>query len=431
LGRPEPDDLDFVVLGDATSLAHVLARAGISDHAPVIYPRFGTARVQIDGVGIELATARSESYEERSRKPKVRAASLVEDVLRRDFTVNTLLEGLHDGVLLDLTGWAMPDLDRRTIRTPLEPTRTFKDDPLRMLRAIRLAVTLGFSIENATWDGICREAHRIDLIGDGVRVVSAERIRDEFIKTLMAPDAPRGMELLESSGLLARFLPELSAMKGVAQNAWHSMDVWHHTMKGLSAVSADGSLALRLAVLFHDVGKPVTRTEDERGVHFYRHETVGAEMTRMALCRLRMPLGVVREVVDLVALHMRLGQVQPDWSDAAVRRLIRETGDRLEALYQLTEADMSAMSADAKPTDIREVKRRIESLNRQMNVKAVRSPLDGREIMELLGLQRGPLVGQAKAYLVNCILDGSLRPDDKDAARQMLQEWAAHLARCA
>jgi poly(A) polymerase len=430
LGRPEPDDLDFVVLGDAPSLAHLLARQGLSDHAPVIYPRFGTARVQIDSVGIELATARSESYDERSRKPKVRAASLMEDVLRRDFTVNTLLEGLHDGVLLDLTGWAMPDLDGRIIRTPLEPTRTFKDDPLRMLRAIRLAVTLGFAIENATWEGICREAHRIDLVGSGVRVVSAERIRDEFIKTLMAPDAPRGMELLDESGLLARFLPELSAMRGVSQNAWHSLDVWNHTMKALSEVSSNGSLALRLAVLFHDVGKPVTRMEDERGVHFYRHETVGADMTREALCRLRMPLSVVREVVDLVALHMRLGQVRPDWSDAAVRRLIRETGDRLEALYQLTEADMSAMSADAKPTDIREVRRRIETLNRQMDVNAVKSPLDGREIMELLGLQRGPLVGQAKAYLVNCILDGSLKPDDKEAARHMLEEWAQRQPRC-
>lgn len=422
LGRSRTGDLDLVVVGDAVRLAHLLYQRGISDHRPVTYPRFGTARLTVQGVGIELATARAESYEPDSRKPNVTPAGLWEDVLRRDFTVNTLMEGLHDGVLLDLTGRALQDLEARLIRTPTDPDRTFADDPLRMLRAIRLAVTLDFAIEPETYAAIAKNAHRVDLPSGGVQVVSAERIRDEFTKIVLSERAAYGLELLYQTGLLERMLPELCAMKGVQQNEWHTMDVWDHTLAALRQLPSEADLAVRLGLLFHDVGKPATASEDERGVHFYRHETVGGEMTERALRRLRYPADLIRKVCELVALHMRLGQVRPDWSDGAVRRLIRDVGDNLDDLFVLVEADLAATRIGDE-SGISETRRRIEEVNGQMNAVTVQSPLSGSEIMAELGVGPGKLVGQAKEHLVNLILDGVLQPGDTVGARAALRAW--------
>lgn len=424
LGRAERTDVDIVVVGDALEVADLLHSAGISDHRPVVYPRFGTARVQVSGVAIELASARSESYDAASRKPEVRPASLREDVLRRDFTINTLVEDIHHGGVQDLTGMALADLNARLIRTPRSPSRTFADDPLRMLRAIRFAVTLGFAIEPGTWRAIAEQSGRMDLLSSGPRVVSAERVRDEFERIILSPDPAAGMELLMASGLLARFLPELVAMKGVTQNAWHARDVWDHTMEALRQV-LDASLAVRVGLLFHDVGKPVTRTEDERGVHFYGHENIGADMTRRALHRLRMPAALVREASDLVALHMRLGQVAPDWTPAALRRLVRDVGPRLERLHRIAAADIAAMGGDAHPPDLDQVMARIADTNAEMNASEVHSPLDGGAVMRLLGVPPGPIVGRAKDYLVNEIIEGRLQPDDVAAAERVVVAWMA------
>jgi poly(A) polymerase len=355
----------------------------------------------------------------------VRPASLREDVLRRDFTVNTLVENIHHGGVQDLTGMALADLASRTIRTPLDPSSTFADDPLRMLRAIRFAATLGFAIEPGTWAGIAAQAARIDLVSGGGRVVSAERIRDEFERIILSPDPSAGMGLLLDSGLLARFLPELQAMKGVAQNAWHAMDVWDHTMEALRQLPGDAALSMRLGLLFHDVGKPVTRTEDDRGVHFYGHENVGADMTRRALHRLRMPADLIREVGDLVALHMRLGQVRPEWTPPALRRLVRDMGPHLEALHQLAAADIAAMGGDAHPPDLEDVMARIAATNAEMNATEVESPLDGRAIMRVLGVPPGAIVGRAKEHLVNEIIEGRLQPGDAAAAEELVRAWMA------
>lgn len=429
LGRPFNPDIDIVVDGDACAMAAMIYRAGLSEHAPVTYPRFGTARVQVSGVPVELASARSESYDPSSRKPSVRRGSLADDVYRRDFTINTLIENLHRPGIQDLTGLGVSDLQARLIRTPLEPAATFRDDPLRMLRAIRFAVTLGFTIEEATWQGVLDQAHRIDLIGDGARVVSAERIRDELIKIVMSEAAARGFELLRESGLLDRTIPELTGMVGVTQNEWHAHDVWTHTMLALSALEPSASLEVRLGILFHDVGKPATRSEDERGVHFYDHQHVGAEMARTALTRLRMPSDVTHAVCDLVRLHMRLGEVKPQWSEAAVRRLIRDLGPYLNDLYDVARADMAATQGSKETTDLSAVRTRIEAANAAMNVVAVRSPLTGSEIMDALGIPPGPVVGKAKEYLVNEILDGRLSPGDVDGARDAVRRWASALDR--
>src|SRR2546421_2571191 len=215
LGLPVSDDVDIVLEGDAPRLARFLASKGLSDHAPVTYPRFGTAMITVDGHAVELVSARSESYEATSRKPDVRPATLMDDVLRRDFTINTLLENLHTGERQDLTGRSLADLEAGIIRTPLEPKVTFYDDPLRMLRAIRFAVRFGFNIDAPTWQAIIEDSHRLSLMGPNPPVVSAERIRDEFLKILLSVRVVRGLTLLRESGLLTQFFPELLRMVGV------------------------------------------------------------------------------------------------------------------------------------------------------------------------------------------------------------------------
>ncbi|MBM3493507.1 MAG: HD domain-containing protein [Armatimonadetes bacterium] len=423
LGRPRTPDIDIVVDGDAGEAAQFLHAAGLSEHAPVQYPRFGTARVQIGGVPIELASARAESYDGVTRKPTVRRGDLRDDVYRRDFTINTLIENLHTPGVLDITAQALPDLEAGIIRTPLDPEATFHDDPLRMLRAIRFAVTLDFTIEPTTWRGVCEQAHRIDLLGGASRVVSAERVRDEFVKIVTSPGPLLGLEQLRECGLLERFLPELCDTVGVTQNAWHAHDVWTHTVLALDGLPESAALEVRLGVLFHDIGKPATRTEDERGIHFYDHQHVGARLTHEALTRLRLPTDTVVDVTEIVRLHMRLGEVRPDWTPAAVRRLIRDVGGRLSYLEEVARADMAAMGGDAEPTDIGAVMERIERTNAEMNVCRIVSPLTGVDIMDALGVGEGRVVGQAKEFLVSEIIEGRLEPDDPAAAREALSRF--------
>ncbi|MCL6630958.1 MAG: tRNA nucleotidyltransferase, partial [Armatimonadetes bacterium] len=208
MGRPTTEDVDIVLEGDALELAQFLFEKGIADHRPVTYPRFGTAMISVEGQSVELVSARRESYAPTSRKPDVELAGLYDDVLRRDFTINTLLENLHTGKILDLTGKALEDIRARVIRTPTRPDKTFHEDPLRMLRAIRFAVRLGFDIEAETWQAIVRNAPRLEII-------SMERIRDEFVKILLSDCPARGLRMLKESGLLREFAPEFLEMQGV------------------------------------------------------------------------------------------------------------------------------------------------------------------------------------------------------------------------
>lgn len=423
LGLPVTEDLDLVTEGDAVALAALLYKKGLSEHHPVEYPRFGTAKVRIAGHDVELVTARAESYESTSRKPRVERATLKDDAFRRDFTINTLMENIHTGEVLDLTGMAYSDLGDGVIRTPLGPRITFYDDPLRMLRAVRFAARFGFEIEEETWEAVCAEAHRLNLMGPEPPVVSAERIRDEFVKTMMSPDPARGLELMRESGLLAQFFPELLEMVGVTQNAWHLYDVWEHTMEAVRHLDADATLEVRMGILLHDVGKPRTRSEDERGAHFYEHQFVGAEMTRQALHRLKFTGDQIHDITELVARHMRLGEWRPEWSDSAVKRLIRAAHPYTEELFEISVCDMAAMNPDVPKTDLAALRARMDALNAQANVAEIKSPLDGREIMEALGVGPGPVLREAKEFLVNEVLDGRLREGDKDAASAAVRKW--------
>ncbi len=424
LGLAPRDDIDLVVEGDALALARLLHDRGLSAHAPVLYPRFGTAKLSVDGCDVELASARAESYTPSSRKPSVRRATLGDDVLRRDFTINTLVENLHTGEEMDLTGRARADLRAGIVRTPLDPVVTFRDDPLRMLRAVRFAVRFGFEIEEATWQAVIAESGRLDLLGPQPPVVSAERIRDEFAKTLLSPDPARGMELLRDGHLLRQFAPELLEMVGVTQNEWHCHDVWDHTMAVLRAAPPDAPIEVRLALLLHDAGKPRTRSEDPKGVHFYEHQRVSEEIARSLLHRLKFANHEVAEVAALVGLHMRFGEAKPEWSDAAIRRLIRDTAPHIDRLFTVSGCDMAGMDPNAPKTDLEALRRRLDDVEAASHASRIVSPLDGVEIMRILGIPGGPRVGEAKEFLVNEIVEGRLQPGDQEAAEQVVRRWA-------
>jgi len=411
--RPD-EDIDIVLEGDAAQLADFLHKTGVADHPPVTYPRFGTAMVSVSGRQVELVGARKESYDRASRKPATAPGTLLDDVLRRDFTINTLLENLHTGEILDLTGQAFADIDKRIIRTPLDPHVTFDDDPLRMLRAIRFATRFGFAIDPATYTAIRERSHRLSI-------VSAERIRAEFSKIVMAPSAPTGLEMLRETGLLAQFAPELVAMRGVTQNIHHIHDVWNHTLKTLELIPADSGIILKLAALLHDVGKPETRSVDEQGtVHFYRHEAVGAEIARHLMRRLTFANALISRVAFLISMHLRVGEYDQTWSDAAVRRLIRDADDHLDDLVALTIADKGAANPATQHVDIDAFRARVRKVHDELAGQRINSPLSGREIIDLLGLEPGPQIGAIKEYLESRIVEGSLLAGDKAGAVELL-----------
>ena len=426
LGLPLANDLDLVLEGDAVEFAHFLHRKGLSTHFPVTYPRFGTAMLSVgdseaDAVAVELVSARAESYAPDSRKPDVRQATLEEDVLRRDFTINTLLENLATGKTLDLTGRGWQDLRAGIIRTPLEPRLTFFDDPLRMLRAVRFASRFDFEIEAGTWEAICAEAERLRP-----PAISSERIRDEFTKILKLPGAKirRGLLLLLASGLLEKFLPEMLPMVGCAQGTWHPHDVWNHTLTCLTFLPDDAPLEVRLGLLWHDVGKPATRGEDAGKITFYGHAATGAELARQMMNHLKFSNDEIRDATALVAKHMRLGDYRANWMDASVKRLIRDCGPYLDRLFTLVRCDMASLTIPAdEGVDLIGLRQRIDALNAVSNIAQIGSPLDGNDIMETLGVGPGAILKEAKEFLVNAVIDGLLPEGDKEKARELLREW--------
>ena len=422
LGLPSgKDDIDIVLEGDALALARFLREQGAADFEPVVYPKFGTAMVVIKGRDIEIVTARIESYAPDSRKPDtVEAGTLADDARRRDFTINTLLQSLETGEITDPLGKALADLDAQIIRTPTEPKLTFQDDPLRMLRAVRFAARFGFIIEPFTWKATRQSAPRLSII-------SAERIRDEFCKTLMTTRAPLGLELLKDSGLLGQFAPELMAMVGVTQNEFHAYPVWEHTLIALGNLPPDASLTLRLATLCHDIGKPPTKAAGEDGrVHFYGHAEIGAEITRKLMNRLKFSNDEITAVVKLVAQHMRIGEYKPLWTDAAIRRLIRDLGPQLDNLFEIHRVDVSALSPDHRDISrASELRARMAPIQEAQDICALTSPLDGLELMARLNLKPGKPLGLVKDYLVNEVVEGRLAPDDNEGAERLARVFLA------
>jgi poly(A) polymerase len=397
LGRPHPD-LDVVVEeGLGMELARRFAELTGSRH-PVVFERFGTAQVSWDGRLVEFASTRAESYAEDSRKPEVRPASLKEDLLRRDFTVNTLLMDFQ-GNVHDLLGSGRSDLEARVLRTPLDPVATFNDDPLRMLRAVRFAAQLDFELDPAL-------PPAMRSLKDRLRppVLSVERTADELRKMLLSPRPGFALRLLDECGLLESVLPELAACKGVAQGGWHTHDVFGHTL--LAVEKAPPDLTVRLAALLHDVGKPKTATPDGG---FRGHDAVGAELAEEALGRLRFSKAEGGRVARLVRLHMRPVYYQPgEWKDGAIRKLAKDAGDLLWPLLELARADIAA-SAYPEPEKIDDLAERLQRVLSE-SPSRLSLPISGKEIMARRGLPPGPEVGRIKARLEQLVMDGELEP---------------------
>jgi poly(A) polymerase len=402
LGIPHEADFDLVTTGSSAELAELLAP--LSSIPVVTYERFGTAMLRVDGAAIELVTARRESYESGSRKPEVARASLEEDATRRDFTVNALMRSLSSGELLDPTGRGLEDLRTGVLRTPLDPEATFRDDPLRMLRAVRFRWKLGFSYAPGLVEAIGAERERLQIL-------SMERIRDEFVKMVQHPSAADAMGELMSLGLFEFFVPEFVPMVGCEQGSYHHLDVWQHTLLVLRNAGSD-DLILSLAALFHDVAKPETKSVDSEGkIRFFGHEAVGASMTNRILRRLKFPQRDVDAVARLVKSHMRLGS-SPEFTAAAARRLLRDLGPDTGRLLDLVEADANGLKTGVRVMDLTAIRARLAEVLRAAPVEKLTSPISGERIMELTGLPAGPRVGEIKQMLTEKVLEGELSPDD-------------------
>jgi poly(A) polymerase len=417
------DDVDIVLEESSAELAAFFEEAGLAEHSPVTYPRFGTAMVTVSDVTVELVTARRESYAAGSRKPdQVEPATIAEDAKRRDFTINTLLENLHTGDIVDPLQCGRADLATGIIRTPLAAADTFADDPLRMLRAIRFAARFSFAIDESTQNGIFEKGVLL------VPTVSAERIRDEFCKILLGKDPAAGLDLLLGSGLLHYFASELTDMVGITQNEFHGFPVWEHTLVALSSllkIYPDAPLLLRLAVTLHDCGKPSTKTIGDDGrIHFYGHQDIGAQLAKRFLNRLKFSHADTEIVVSLIAQHMRIGEYKPDeWTDAAVRRFIRAAGSLRDWLFLIHRADVAALRAEHQDISrAYQLRSRIDSLLSQEDVIAMESPLSGSEIMSVVPVSPGPAVGHIKAALTDAVLEGQIGAHDKIAAVKLAKE---------
>jgi poly(A) polymerase len=378
--------------------------------------RFGTVGAEVDGQRVEITTFRSERYHPESRHPEVAfEADIHSDLGRRDFTINALALRLPERELLDpFAGRA--DLEARLIRTPGDPKASLGDDPLRMLRAFRFASQLEFSIADEVLLAVTE-------LKDQIRTVSAERVRDELSKLVIGKAPGAALALAEPTGLTRLFLPELSELRLEQDPVHRHKDVFAHTLAVVERTPA--RLPLRLAALLHDIGKPRTRRIGPEGVSFHHHEVVGAEMARRRLRALRYPNDLVDAVGELIRLHHRFHTYRLGWSDSAVRRYARDAGPLLEDLNRLVRADCTTRNRDlAKRLASRmdELTERIEDLAAREQLDRLRPELDGNEIMAILGVEPGPLVGEARSFLLDLRLDEG--PVSKEAARERLLAWA-------
>ena len=416
LGRLAPDaDFDFAT--DASPAQTMKTLRGWAESVYLVGVRFGTVGARRGDRILEITTFRQEVYTQEHRKPAVTFAKDVgTDLSRRDFTINAMAMELPGGALVDPYG-GIRHLAERTLDTPLEPEVAFSDDPLRMLRAARFAAQL--EVVPAP-----RVVSAIEAMHERLAIVSPERIRGELDKVLMAPKPSLGLDLAVQTGLADLFLPELPALSLEQDPVHRHKDVLRHTYAVVENCDANDRV-LRVAALLHDIGKPATRQITPEGVQFHHHEVVGARMAADRLRELRYPNGEIDDVVKLIELHLRFHGYGEGWSDAAVRRYVRDAGALLDRLNQLTRADVTtgnrfrAKQFQALQDDLEE---RIARLAEEENLGALRPPLDGRQVMEHLGLAPGPLVGEALAHLMELLIERG--PIEESAALELLDEWA-------
>ena len=423
LGRPSTD-IDVVVVGSGVAVAEELGR--VLQAKVTIYRTYGTAMLRWQGTEVEFVGARKESYSPESRNPQVEPGSLEDDQRRRDFTINAMAWSLNCdsfGELVDPFE-GMYDLEDCIIRTPCDPEKTFSDDPLRMMRAVRFASQLGFDIDDDTFEGIIAQAHRIEII-------TKERISVELSKIMASPVPSIGLTLMRSAGLLKYVLPELDRMAGVERRGRHAhKDNFEHTMKVLDNVAKKSDdIWLRWAALFHDIGKPVTKAYDRNlGWTFHQHEAVGSKMIPQLFRRLKLPTNEpMRFVQKMVFLHMRPIVLSEDMvSDSAVRRLLFEAGDDVEKLMMLCEADITSGNDNKVQLYLKNfelVRRKMHDLEERDRVRNFQPPITGDMIMKIYGVPPSSVIGEIKEVIKNSILDGVI-PNDYDAAYALMEQEA-------
>jgi poly(A) polymerase len=419
-------DIDFVTVGSGIEVAKAVSKLLKGSHLSV-FKNFGTAQVKSRSVELEFVGARKESYHRESRKPIVEDGTLDDDLARRDFTINALAASVNAGSFGEVIDHynGLDDLEKELIRTPLDPDITFSDDPLRMMRAIRFATQLNFTIVDETFQAISRNAARI-------KIISRERVMDELMKIMKAPRPSVGWNLLMKSGLLKFIFPELQAMKGVqvVEGIGHK-DNFFHTMAVLDNVAEKSdNVWLRWAALLHDIAKPVTKRFDQKlGWTFHGHNAVGAKMVPRIFRQMKFPMNAkMKYVQKLVELHMRpIALVEDEVTDSAVRRLLFDAGDDVDDLMLLCAADITSKNAD-KVARFREnyllVKQKMVELEERDRVRNFQPPVDGIEIMQTFGIGECREVGMIKDRIKNAILDGEI-PNDHDAAHALMLSFAA------
>jgi poly(A) polymerase len=414
-GRDMADN-DIDLATDARPDAIIAVLDGWAEHLWLQGQRFGTVGARHGDLDFEITTFRAEVYHPDSRKPEVAFGDDIDtDLSRRDFTVNAMALALPQLDFVDPFD-GLTDLAARRLRTPLSVDVSFLDDPLRMLRAARFASSLEFEPDPEVIEAMTRLRERL-------QIVSAERIRDELDKLLVAPDPSAGLWLLARTRLADEFLPELNAMQLEQDPIHRHKDVLAHTIAVVA--NTKPHLRVRLAALLHDIGKPKTRGYAPHGVTFHHHEVVGARMARERMVALRYPNDLIDDVVALVALHLRFHTYRMGWTDSAVRRYVRDAGPLLDDLNHLTRCDCTTRNqkkAAALARRMDDLEARIAELREQEELANIKPPLDGRQVMQFLGVEPGAVVGKALKFLLEERLEHG--PMSDDDARKRLAEWA-------
>ncbi len=426
LGR-STKDIDIVCVGDGIRLAETLASKLYPIPKIVVFRRFGTAMLRYEGIEIEFVGARRESYRDDSRKPEVEQGTLEDDQNRRDFTINALAVSLNEdrfGLIVDPFG-GLAHLEQKIIKTPLEPGKTFSDDPLRMLRAIRFSNQLGFAIDKNTFNGISKYRNRINII-------SKERIAAELEKILMTPNPSVGFNLLFDSGLLNIIMPELAALQGVEdRNGRGHKDNFYHTLEVLDNLCRrSNNIWLRWAALLHDIAKPATKKFDkESGWTFHGHEWLGAKMVPKIFRNLRLPLGSEMEYVQkMVRLHLRpISLTKEEVTDSAVRRLLFDAGPDIDDLIKLCESDITTKNPKKMARYLEGyeyLKDRMSEVSEADRLRLWQPPITGDVIMQAFDIQPSKQVGIIKAAVREAILDGDIPNEFEPAFLRMIEEGA-------
>ena len=423
--RAAPTDIDFVTEGSGIALAQSVAAAIDPETKVSVFKTYGTAMFRYQGLELEFVGARKESYNAESRNPSVEQGTLEDDQKRRDFTINAMAISLNQesfGELVD-PFHGVEDMEKRILRTPLEPEQTYSDDPLRMMRAVRFAATFGFSIEENSLEAIKKEAHRI-------KIVTIERIMVEFNKIMLSEKPSTGLKILKDTGLLELIIPELTALEGIeeVEGQTHKDNFWH-TLEVVDNISQNTeNLWLRWAALLHDIGKaPTKKFVKGTGWTFHGHEFLGSKMVKTLFQRLKLPLGKdMKYVQKMVKLSSRpIALISDEASDSALRRMLFDAGEDLEDLFTLCKADITTKNTQKQEKfkkNFEYVAQKIKEVEEKDHIRNFQPPITGEEIMAMFNLAPGREIGILKERVKEAILEGNI-PNEKEAAREfVLQE---------